>query len=151
MNNSITFLLVDDDNDDTDLFQDVLKDIDPSLHFISAVNGQEALELLRNGNGSLPNLIFLDLNMPIMGGKQCLQELKNDDKLKGIPVIIYTTSSHSKDIEQTIQGGAVCFITKPVSVRELKNILASVADNIHGDLGKTLRELSGTVDTFIVC
>jgi CheY-like chemotaxis protein len=101
---NIHFLLVDDDNDDTFLFEDVLLNIEPSAHFNSAANGIEALQKLRAGT-ALPDIIFLDLNMPGMDGKECLAQLKKDTALKSIPVIIYTTSSLSKDIELTMQMG----------------------------------------------
>ena len=151
MNKATSFLLVDDDLDDTSLFGEILGEVSPFVALHSALNGQEALNLLRSGNTKLPDVIFLDLNMPRMDGKQCLYELKKDDTLKQIPVIMFTTSSQSKDIEQTMQSGAVCFITKPANIKELKIILSSIADNVHGNLERTLRTLSDTADTFIVC
>jgi len=71
--------------------------------------------------------------------------------LQDIPVIMYTTSSRSKDIEETMQKGAVCFITKPTNIKELKNILMCISQNVHGNLEKSLRTLSNTATTFIVC
>lgn len=118
------FLLVDDDLDDTFLFEEMLQQVNTSVIFQNATNGKEALDRLRAANAQLPDIIFLDLNMPRMDGRQCLAELKDDPRLKHIPVIIYTTSAHPKDITQTLQNGAACFITKPTDTRELKNILA---------------------------
>jgi CheY-like chemotaxis protein len=143
--------LVDDDSDDVSLFEDILREIDLSIDFQSAGNGIEALEKLRSSGNKLPNYIFLDLNMPLMDGKQCLEELKKDDKLKNIPVIMFTTSSQSRDIEQTIQMGATCFITKPTSMKELKNILASIAQSTSRNLRETIQQLSNVSSTFIVC
>ena len=148
-----TFLLVDDDIDDTFLFREVLNDVAPHIDLRTASNGQEALDLLLNlaTENNLPDLIFLDLNMPRMDGKQCLSLLKANDQLQHIPVIMYTTSSHSRDIEETMQKGAVSFITKPSHVSDLRTIVGSLAGNVRNNLQKTLKELSTTQNTFIVC
>jgi CheY-like chemotaxis protein len=87
--------------------------------------------MLWKENAVLPDLILLDLNMPKMDGKQCLDELKKDERLSQIPVFIYTTSSQSKDIEYTLQLGAECFITKPSSARDLQTLLAIIAPNMR--------------------
>jgi CheY-like chemotaxis protein len=151
MTKALSFLLVDDDTDDTSLFKEVLEEVNPSIIFNWAEDGQQALQFLKNQKSELPDVIFLDLNMPRMGGKECLAEIKNDEKLHKIPVIMYTTSSQSKDIEETIQKGAICFITKPTNMKELKNILSSIAGNVRSNLEKTLRLLSNNTTTFIVC
>ena len=144
-------MLVDDDSDDTFLFEDVLLGIEPSAHFNSAVNGLDALNKIRVGS-TLPDVIFLDLNMPGMDGKECLAQLKKDNDLKNIPVIIYTTSSLSKDIELTMQMGAAGFITKPDNMKELKSILSSIVAGMkHNNLQKALQTLSFSSTTFIVC
>ncbi len=151
MTKPTTFLLVDDDIDDSSLFEEILHEVDPTVKFVNAPDGQAALDLLRKSNGNLPDLIFLDLNMPKMDGKQCLLELKADAGLAKIPVIMYTTSSQSRDIEQTMMHGAICFITKPTDIRELRNIITSITRNIHKNLESTLKSLSNSSNTFIVC
>ena len=145
------FFLVDDDIDDISVFKEVLQEVDPSIELISAGDGQEALKFLKHLRNDYPDVIFLDLNMPRMGGKECLAELKKDRALQHIPVIMYTTSSQSKDIEETMLKGAMCFITKPTNLKELKNILHSISRNVHNNLEKCLRTLSNTSNTFIVC
>lgn len=150
MQKSPLFFLVDDDVDDTFLFREVLSEVAPHINLRTAADGQEALELLQ-ANQPLPDLIFLDLNMPRLDGKQCLAALKNNDRLKNIPVIMYTTSSHSRDIEETMQQGAISFITKPSQIGELKTILSSLAACNGNTLNKTLRQLSATQNTFIIC
>ena len=144
-----TFLLVDDDMDDTFVFGEVLKEVDPAIGFKTAGNGQEALEKLLADETPLPDVIFMDLNMPRMDGKQCLMELKNNERLRHIPVMMYTTSSRSADIEESMQLGAICFITKPADFKELKNILSIIADNT-GNLPKALQLLSRQ-STWILC
>lgn len=151
MSESIHFLLVDDDADDVSIFKEALQSVHPSVYVVSAGDGQEALAILKQGNNHLPDVIFLDLNMPRMGGKECLAELKRDNRLRNIPVIMYTTSSHAKDIEETMLKGAICFITKPSSLNELKSILSAISKNVHGNLENCLRSLSNTAATFIVC
>ncbi len=148
--NSTFFFLVDDDADDVSIFKEVLQGVNPLIDFVSAGDGYEALKLLKMQTNK-PDVIFLDLNMPRMGGKECLEALKKDMHLQDIPVIMYTTSSRSKDIEETMQKGAVCFITKPTNLKELKNILMCISQNLHGNLEKSLRTLSNTATTFIVC
>lgn len=147
---TITFLLVDDDLDDTSLFEEVLSDVDPSINLRTAINGEIALKDLQKQD-VLPDVIFLDLNMPRMGGKEFLYLIKQNPRLKDIPVIMYTTSSQSKDIEETLMKGAVCFITKPSSLNELQNILSSIAKSLPHNLKPALRTLSDRASTFIVC
>src|SRR5438477_9407980 len=121
MTKFIRLFLVDDDMDDILIFREVLQDVNPTIDFRSAADGHEALSILRTKNNDLPDVIFLDLNMPRMDGKECLAELKKDPQLQRIPVIMYTTSCQSKDIEETMLKGAICFITKPTNIKELKN------------------------------
>lgn len=145
-----SFLLVDDDMDDILLFQEVLKELDKNIRFSFASNGIDALEHLDKNSNDLPQLIFLDLNMPRMDGKQCLRAIKQDPRFSHLPIIMYTTSSQSRDIEETMMLGAVCFITKPSSVKELKEILGIISSTPANELTKTLRRLSNT-SAYIIC
>jgi CheY-like chemotaxis protein len=126
MNLSLTFLLVDDDDDDCDFFREAVREIDSTAVCFSAENGEAALIKLRKGLKKLPDLIFLDLNMPRMDGKHCLAELKQDPKLRDIPVIIYTTSSSPEDQKETRLLGASYFITKPSDYQKLLKELVFV-------------------------
>jgi CheY-like chemotaxis protein len=119
-------LIVDDDEDDRDLFCDVVHEIEPSLHCILARNGQEALLGLRMAEFPKPQLIFLDLNMPRLNGLQCLRELKSDRSLQNIPVVIYTTSKIKEHKDECMELGAVDFLTKPTSFSELRRMVADV-------------------------
>lgn len=114
------FFIVDDDIDDQELFVEAVNEVDQSIKCITSSNCEEALEQLRNSNkGELPDVIFLDLNMPRLNGKQCLVELKKEIHLQNIPVVIYSTSSEKKDIEETSRLGAAYFLTKPNKFEEL--------------------------------
>lgn len=113
-----TIFLVDDDADDQEIFLIALKEVDDSIVCVTATDGMEALSKL-NDNGFRPDCIFLDLNMPRMDGKQCLVELKAEPRLRHIPVVIYSTSSESKDVTETLAMGAADFMTKPPGINEL--------------------------------
>ena len=126
MNSKKTFLIVDDDKDDCEFFCEAANEVDSSVQCLIAKNGEDALKQLNNGLKRLPDFIFLDLNMPRMDGKTCLIELKKDEKLKNIPVIILTTSSHQKDIDETRELGAVYFLTKPTDFQKLCNEIVFV-------------------------
>ena len=110
--------LVDDDIDDQGLFLDALSEIDKDIQLVTAVNGVEALQKLSN-ELLVPDYIFMDLNMPLMNGIQCLKELKKVATLAKIPVVIYSTSSFSKDLEEAKKAGAFDYIIKPFSFPEL--------------------------------
>ncbi|WP_349315114.1 response regulator [Chitinophaga sp. MM2321] len=119
-------LLIDDDVDDRMIFGDVLKELVPDIIYNEAINGEDALEKLEKN--LVPDLIFLDLNMPRVDGKQFLAEMQKIDHLKHIPVVIYTTSSHESDKKETHALGAACFFTKPNSLRELSHKLSSILE-----------------------
>ena len=136
-----SFFLVDDDIDDIALFEEALKEIDPNIECQSAINGRDALDRLSTDDASLPDIIFLDLNMPRLDGRQCLQELKKLPTLQSIPVVMYSTSSNSRDIESTMRSGAVCFITKPPDFKELKEILSAFASVMQPDVTRVIELL----------
>jgi len=118
--------LIDDDADDQHVFAEALSEVDDSVDLVTATNGLEALERLRDSSQPLPDLIFLDLNMPKMNGKQFLKEVKNVPRLSEIPVVIYSTSSARMDKEETLALGASEFVVKPDSYGELCNAIRSV-------------------------
>ncbi len=119
MKKTSLIFLVDDDPDDLMLFKDAINEIDNSIRIITAANGVDALAKLKEGISPEPDYIFIDLNMPLMNGIQCLQEIKKLPAISGIPVIIYSTSSYEKDMLQTISNGAFQYMVKPFSFQEL--------------------------------
>lgn len=123
------FFIVDDDPDDQELFMEAVGAVDDSVRCIAISECEEALDLLKNRKTELPDVIFLDLNMPRVNGKQCLVELKKQSHLRDIPVIIYSTSSEKRDIEETARLGAVHFLTKPNKFEELCKALTYVLSN----------------------
>lgn len=119
MNKFKSFFIADDDPDDLDFFIEAVKEVDPSIECHTARDGEEALLKLKKTLEVLPDIIFLDLNMPRINGKQCLIEIKKTKWLSEIPVIIYTTSSMQKDKEETNKLGASYFLTKPSDFKDL--------------------------------
>ena len=119
-------LIVDDDEDDRDLFCIAVHELDPKINCILARNGEEALQGLRLEKFPKPDLIFLDLNMPRLNGFQFLRELKKDIQLKGIPIVIYTASKQQEDLDETKELGAEHFFAKPNSFMELCQIVRGV-------------------------
>ncbi len=105
-------LLIDDDEDDQAIFKEALEIINPLLHCDIADNGTTALDKLKNGT-SLPDIIFLDLNMPVMNGIEFLIQIKKEILINKIPVGIFTTSSTLKDKTLTKDLGAQFFLIKP--------------------------------------
>ena len=121
-------LLVDDDMDDQELFGEAMAIVDSSATCHFASDGEEGLRMLAENDTLNCDLIFLDLNMPKMNGKQFLAEVKQNAALRKIPVIIFTTSLREKDGVETADLGAAHFLTKPSSFgelcKQLENILA---------------------------
>jgi CheY-like chemotaxis protein len=117
-----TIFLADDDLDDQDFFKHALSQIDESILCLTASNGEEAIKKLKLIS-PLPDYIFLDLNMPRMSGSKCLAEIKKMRSLKNVPVIIYSTSSEERDINDAKKLGADYFITKPHDFKELCDTL----------------------------
>lgn len=123
---SFTILLADDDPDDRELFVEALREADEFSKCIAVEDGLEAIKYLQDHSQTLPDYIFLDLRMPGMSGRTCLQMIKNDERLKNIPVIIYTTSDFVEDSKDMIGVGATHFITKPDNPEEIYYIISMI-------------------------
>lgn len=121
-----TLYLIDDDVDDLEFFCEAVEKVDPSITCLTSSDSPSALRAFQAFDVPVPDLIFLDLNMPLVDGRKFLTELK---KLRGysqVPVIIYSTSSHSRDREETMKLGAAGFMTKPCSLTELTRELGTI-------------------------
>jgi CheY-like chemotaxis protein len=129
---SQTFLLADDDSDDHELFQAALAELNRSIVFDKVLNGLQLINQLLEKNQSKPDIIFLDLNMPLMNGWRCLEALKGIENTKDIPVIIYSTSDQQLEEKKAEEMGALCFLKKPASFNTLINILSVVSDHLRG-------------------
>ncbi len=127
--NTRRLFLVDDDLDEQWIFNTALSAVDPNIQLSGAANGQDAIRQLAN-SGSVPDVIFLDLNMPVMNGLECLRLIKSNPGLSGIPTIMYSTSADPLTISKTMELGADEFITKPYNFEDLVNTLRHVLDRI---------------------
>jgi CheY-like chemotaxis protein len=137
---TIHILLADDDQDDIDFFSDALKKVNSGIKLSSVSDGSEALEYLRNAE-RIPDCIFLDLNMPRMNGLECLEKIRDNESLKDVAVIIYSTSNNSREINEAIEKGATLYIVKTFSFAQLTRKLNLIIENIkvlHSD--KVLRD-----------
>ncbi|OQP44217.1 hypothetical protein A4D02_35665 [Niastella koreensis] len=133
------FLLVDDDLDDAKLFCEAIDQIS-SVECITIENGLKLFDLLSKHNINSSDVIFLDINMPVISGWECLKKLKSSAEYYRIPVIMYSTSSARNDIERAYNLGAQLFLTKPISFGELSNILEIVATSSQDSLLSQLKE-----------
>lgn len=122
----MTILLVDDDEDDRQLFFEATADFDKAIQCVAAADGEEALLYLNNTANALPDFIFLDLRMPGLSGEQCLIEIKKDSRLDSIPVIVYTTSRDEKESAKLKKLGAAHFMSKPVSPDDVYYLVSFV-------------------------
>jgi chemotaxis family two-component system response regulator Rcp1 len=128
----IDILLVEDNLGDIRLTQEVLKDSKVRNKLTIANNGEEALQCLRKQGKYKdcvrPDLILLDLNLPIKDGREVLAQIKADDNFKRIPVVILTTSKAEEDILKTYNLHANCYVTKPVDLDQFVNVVKSLED-----------------------
>lgn len=122
----MNIVLVDDDEDDRMFFADALQEIEIATELSEFHNGQELLDHLSKPDAERPHLIFLDLNMPVMDGFQCLREIRKNPELKDLVIAIYSTSSSERDIEETFVNGANIYINKPNRFEELKKTIGQV-------------------------
>src|SRR5437868_12001500 len=118
-------LYADDDPEDCELFEEALSHIDSDLIPVIATDGKRALKLL-DTMPELPQYIFLDINMPVVDGKRCLIEIKKNLRLKDIPVIMYSTTSDTNEIQQYYKLGAHDFLIKPNNFNRLCESLDSI-------------------------
>lgn len=123
-----TIFWADDDKDDLDMFRDILEDYTSNHKIIEFPNGMELLnQLYTQKEGALPCLIVLDLNMPVMGGREALASLKDDTDLKHIPVAVFTTSNSPVDKSFCDRFNVEMF-TKPPSFNQLQSAVARLLE-----------------------
>ncbi|MEO5600453.1 MAG: response regulator [Cyclobacteriaceae bacterium] len=121
----MTILLVDDDQDDLEIFQEAAAMVVPGITCLTAQDGNKSLALLETLS-PLPKYIFLDVNMPKMDGKEFLQIVKNSPRWKDISIIIYSTSTHKSEFGQFFKLGVSHFITKPSEFNLLVTYLKAI-------------------------
>lgn len=126
MLNSKPILLVEDDCVDVMAVQRVLKDFDAYNPLVHAANGEEALAYLRGTGSEMPCVILMDLNMPKMNGLEFLTVLRADERLKGIPVVVVSTSAEKVDMARSFEFGAAAYIVKCFSYHEFRERMKAI-------------------------
>lgn len=131
-NTPLNILLADDDKDDRFFFEKALEEVTIPTLLASVKDGQELMDYLLKNSEHLPDVIFLDINMPRKKGSECLAEIKADPKLKVLPVIIYSTSFHDDIADEFYKTGAHYYLQKrdfPELAKAIQSVLTMLADN----------------------
>ena len=132
----MNILLAEDDQDDRDFFDKALKEIPIPTHLTTVNDGEQLMEYLYKNSELLPDVLFLDLNMPRKSGFESLVEIKEDDKLKDLPVVMFSTSyprdiNYEEDmINRLMKIGAQDFIRKSESLVQLKEFIYQVIQRV---------------------
>jgi CheY-like chemotaxis protein len=121
----MTLLYIDDDPEDKEFFQEAVRQLDPSIQCYTAKDGLEGMTALEEMMVR-PDYIFVDMNMPVMNGRQFLLEIKQKIRVRSIPVVIYTTTAHPGDQETFQELGAFKVLVKPNSMQEIARLVNSV-------------------------
>lgn len=126
--NQLNIMLADDDEDDRLFFREAFEEVKIKNQITTFNDGAQLMSHLNNKSNPLPDIIFLDLNMPRKSGIECLKEIRDNDRLRHLTVAIYSTSSSEKDIEDTFVQGANVYIKKPNDFSQLRKILGEVVN-----------------------
>jgi CheY-like chemotaxis protein len=116
-------LLAEDDEDDYLLFRDAISDHEEVLVVNWVKDGEELMRTLKENDSPLPDVIFLDINMPRKNGFECLTEIRNDDSLAHLPVIIFSTSGDKALVSWMYNAGANLYLCKPTDFKKLKQTI----------------------------
>jgi len=124
--NALKIYLAEDDGDDIMFFKEALEQCSNSCSLTVCENGKDLLSDLSGSRNTLPTIIFLDINMPVMDGFSALQKIKSEPELKDIHVIMLTTSASAFTIDKAFELGASLFVKKPYSMQDLQNMIERV-------------------------
>lgn len=119
----LSILLVDDDLDEFDLFTIALKQVSDDYKLIHITGCDDLLSSIRTNK---PDIVFLDINMPAMSGIECLKHIRAEDKYASLPIIMYSTSSNKKNIEQAYEHKANFYVVKPYSLQGITRALEQI-------------------------
>ena len=122
----VKILIADDDKDDQELFSDALDESGIPSELETFDNGKELMDNLHDPAEPNPDLIVLDMNMPLKDGKECLKEIKADPELCNIPTVMFTTSNNEHDINETYEAGANLFVQKPTIFSKMVSIIKKI-------------------------
>lgn len=120
-------LFAEDDREDWMLIKEVMQECDCNIQVERVENGEQLLNRLKSPNGDrMPDVVMLDLRMPLMDGREALREIRKDPALCHIPVIVMTTSKLEADIFRSYQDGANSYVVKPINFQDLEKLLKDV-------------------------
>ncbi len=132
MTKGFHILLAEDNDGDVLLLQEALEEVNPDCAVSVVKNGKEALDFIfKRGiysDATTPNLVIIDINLPLHSGHEVLHEMKQDAETRIIPVIVLTTSSSVHDIDQAYHSHANCYIIKPIDLEELYTTIKVLND-----------------------
>ncbi|MFV8377028.1 response regulator [Flavobacterium sp. LB1P62] len=118
----LQIFLADDDDDERIIFSEAIEELKMKNELTFFNDGNHLLSYLFGPDSNLPDILFLDLNMPYKNGLDCLKEIRAVNRFKDVSIAIYSTSSSEEDIENTFIGGANIYIKKPNDFSEMKVI-----------------------------
>jgi CheY-like chemotaxis protein len=130
-NEILRILLADDDESDQLLFKEAFDELNKNSVIQFVNNGIQLMNYLIKKDSDLPHLIFLDLNMPLKNGVECLIEIRGNEKFNAVPIIIYSTSASKNNIEDTFRNGANVYLKKPSDFGTLKQLLEKVVTSSY--------------------
>ncbi|MBC7849920.1 MAG: response regulator [Chitinophagaceae bacterium] len=139
-------LLIDDDSDDAELFREALHRVDPSVSFVHFNDPRDFLDALQATLPKTPDVVFIDINMPVISGWELLEVMKKEQLLAGVPIIIYSTSSLRGEATRAQQEGADGFIMKPDDFSGLVELFQLTVPTLKDKSGAKLRRLIQTID-----
>jgi len=119
-------VLAEDDSDEREMFLEAIEQAVPQVAVQVAHHGKDLMNVLLKKDAKLPDLIFLDLNMPFKNGYECLKEIRSNAGLKSIPIIIYSGSTHTHSIQETYNLGATYYFPKPDSIGQLRKWMKKI-------------------------
>ena len=120
-------LLVEDDADDQHLFTEALHAMYPAIECLIAKDGRDALDQM-NTTSPIPTIIFMDLNMPMMNGYECIAALRKESRFRNIPIVIYTTSNKTTELKRITDLGVKAFLTKLTNFAILQNQIGEILE-----------------------
>lgn len=138
-------LLADDDFDDAFFFKEAVRGISENLNIKIVNDGEQLMEYLKSHTDDLPRILFLDLNMPRKNGFECLREIKKNEKLRDLAVIVYSTSDQNEVIKLLYDAGAQFYIQKPDNFSRLKSVIKKAID-----FAKEMKYLQPSQEKFVL-
>lgn len=136
--------MTDDDEDDRVIFAEALLRVDPAIQLTQFENGKTFMDLICIPPDPLPDMVFLDINMPVLNGFECLEKIRNrNGQVKDIQIIVFTTSSDPLDIQKAKELGANFYAVKPNS---LEGFISLISRAVHNRTNDT----SATKSTFVI-